>query len=255
MAKKGGHLKMTMLVVENLSKSFGGLQALKRIDFTVEQGERLVIIGPNGAGKTTLFNMISGTISPTHGRILLLGKDITLKAPHYRAMLGMARTFQITNLFFNLSLYENILLATLGTSSAKFAMHRPLSTSKEVVEKVEHLILEWKLQDHKETLVRNLSYGVQRQLEVIMALAGKTRILLLDEPTAGMSPAETEALTSLILRLDRQMTLIIIEHDMDVAFQLAHRMLVLHHGSVFAQGSPEMVRGNPGVRDIYLGKA
>ncbi len=245
---------MKPVAVENLSKSFGGLQALAAVSFGVEVGERLVIIGPNGAGKTTLFNLITGELSASEGRVKLFGEDVTHMPSHRRAHLGMARTFQITNLFPKLTLHENILLAVEGVSPLKFTMHRPVTSYKDILAKTERLLVEWGLQEDEHNLVQNLSYGVQRQVEVIMALASEARLLLLDEPTAGLSPAETSALVSMVLRLDPNITLIIIEHDMDVAFQLAHKLIVLHHGQVLLEGSSEKIKADPRVRNIYLGE-
>ncbi len=245
---------MKTVAVEKLSKSFGGLQALMDVSFSVEKGERLVIIGPNGAGKTTLFNLITGELLPTQGMVYLFEKDVTYMPPHRRTHLGIARTFQITNLFPNLTLHENILLAVLGVNHQKFIMHRPFISCRDVVAKIGGLIGEWGLQEYKHTLVKNLSYGIQRQIEVIMALASEAKILLLDEPTSGLPPAETGALTSMILGLDSNVTFIIIEHDMDVAFQLAHKMIVLHYGMIIAEGPPEKIKADPKVKEIYLGK-
>jgi branched-chain amino acid transport system ATP-binding protein len=245
---------MKTVAVEKLSKNFGGLQALMDVSFSVEKGERLVIIGPNGAGKTTLFNLITGELLPTQGRVYLFEENVTHMPPYRRTHLGIARTFQITNLFPNLTLHENILLAVLGVNPQKFIMHRPFISCRDVVAKIGRLIGEWGLQEYKHTLVKNLSYGIQRQVEVIMALASEAKILLLDEPTSGLPPAETGALTSMILGLDSNVTFIIIEHDMDVAFQLAHKMIVLHYGMIIAEGPPEKIKADPKVKEIYLGK-
>jgi branched-chain amino acid transport system ATP-binding protein len=241
------------LVIENLSKSFEGLKAVSNVSFDVEGGERLVIIGPNGAGKTTLFNLITGVHSPTEGKIHLFGEDVTQMPSHGRTHLGMARTFQITNLFPELTLHENILLAVLGTNPRQFVMHRPATSCNDIMVKTERLLAEWNLQENVNTLVRNLSYGVQRQVEVLMALACDAKILLLDEATAGLPPGEIHTLTSMILALDPKITLLIIEHDMNVAFQLAHRMIVLQNGKVIAEGAPEKIKQDPKVQEIYLG--
>lgn len=243
------------LVIKNLSKSFGGIQALTDVNFSVNLGERLVVIGPNGAGKTTLFNLITGSFPPTLGRIYIFNEDATEMLPQRRAHLGMARTFQITNIFPNLTLHENILLAVQGMSprSLRFTLHRPVTSYRDVMDTTEKLISKWDLQGEKHVLVRNLSYGEQRQIEVVMALAAGARMLLLDEPCAGLSPAETRQLTSMILNLDPSMTLIIIEHDMDVAFQLAHRLIVMFHGRILADGPLEKIKVDPKVKEIYLG--
>jgi branched-chain amino acid transport system ATP-binding protein len=245
---------MKPLVVENLSKSFRGLQALVDVSFSVEEGERAVIIGPNGAGKTTLFNLVSGEIAPNNGRVYIFGKDVTKMPSNLRAHLGLARTFQITNLFLNLTLRENILLAVQGMSPSRYCIHRSLDFFEEITTKVQKLIDQHGLEESENVLVRNLSYGVQRQLEVIMALATDAKILLFDEPTAGLSPAETSVLSSMLLSLDANITLLIIEHDMDVAFRLANHLIVLHRGRVLAEGSPQQIATDHKVKGIYLGE-
>jgi branched-chain amino acid transport system ATP-binding protein len=245
---------MNPLVIENLSKSFRGLQALVNVSFSIVEGEKVVIIGPNGAGKTTLFNLISGELFPTNGRVYAFGKDVTKMPSNLRAHLGLARTFQITNLFLNLTLRENVLLAVLGMSPLRLCIHRSISPSHDITKKAQRLISEHGLREYEDDVVRNLSYGVQRQVEVIMALATDPKILLLDEPTAGLSPAETSVLSSMLLSLDPNITLLVIEHDMDVAFRLANHLIVLHQGRVLAEGSPEKITANSNVRNIYLGK-
>ncbi len=245
---------MKPLVVENLSKRFRGLQALVNVSFSVGEGERIVIIGPNGAGKTTLFNLISGELSPTEGRIYVFGKNVTRMPSHRRAHLGLARTFQMTNLFYNLTLYENVLLAILGMSPVRLYIHRSVDVFKEITAKAHKLIVEHGLKENEDSLVRNVSYGVQRQVEVIMALATNAKILLFDEPTAGLSPAETSVLTSMLLSLGANMTLLIIEHDMDFAFRLAQHLIVLHHGTIITEGSPQQIKTDPKIKDIYLGE-
>jgi branched-chain amino acid transport system ATP-binding protein len=245
---------MKTVTVEGLWKSFEGVQALLNVSFSAQKGERLVIIGPNGAGKTTLFNLITGEIPPTLGRVFLFEHDVTHVPPHRRARLGIARTFQLTNLFVNLTLHENIFLSVLGVSPQRFKMHQTVDSCKDIFVKIERLLADWALLEHRNTLVRNLSYGVQRQVEVIMALSSGASVLLLDEPTSGLSPAETGELASMILSLDPDVTLIIIEHDMDVAFRLAHHMIVLHQGMVVASGPPERIKADSKVREIYLGE-
>lgn len=245
---------MKPLAIEGLSKSFGGLHAVSEVSFSVDAGERVVIIGPNGAGKTTLFNLITGVLPPTEGKIYLFGEDVTQMPSHRRTHRGIARTFQITNLFPELTLQENLVLAVMGTNSLKFVVHKPVTAYKEIQERVEGLLAEWNLQDFRNSLVRNLSYGMQRQIEVLMALACNARILLLDEATAGLPPGEISMLTSMILGLDPSITLLIIEHDMNVAFQLAHRMVVLQNGRVITEGTPEKIKADPKVIEIYLGE-
>jgi branched-chain amino acid transport system ATP-binding protein len=245
---------MKPLAIEGLSKSFGGLQAVSEVSFSVDAGERVVIIGPNGAGKTTLFNLITGVLPPTEGKIYLFGEDVTQMPSHRRTHKGIARTFQITNLFPELTLQENLVLAVMGTNSLKFVVYKPVTAYKEIQERVEQLLAEWNLQEFGSSLVRNLSYGMQRQIEVLMALACNAKILLLDEATAGLPPGEINMLTSMILGLDPSITLLIIEHDMNVAFQLAHRMVVLQNGKVITEGTPEKIKADPKVIEIYLGE-
>lgn len=236
-----------------LSKNFGGLWAARDVSLEIEEGERRAIIGPNGAGKTTLFHLISGFLFPSSGRIYLFGRDVTDLQAHRRAALGMARTFQVTNLFQKLTLFENILLGVQAIQRARFCFYRPITSFREIILEVERLLKEWNLWEKREVLLKNLSYGEQRQIEVIMALATKPRLLLLDEPTSGLSPAETAMVTSIIKRLPREITTILIEHDMDVAFEIAEKITVLHFGSILAEGSLEQIKGNPKVTEIYLG--
>jgi len=244
---------MIALAVDNVTKSFGGVRALTGVTLSLNEGERLVLLGPNGAGKTTLFHSISGNIIASSGRISLFGEDITQLPPDARARLGLARTFQITNLFAQLTVLENILLAVCGAQQLTFKFVRPLSAYDDIQRCAQALLEEWNLADAGDQLVRNLSYGEQRQVEVVMALSGAPRILLLDEPTAGLSPAETLRVVEMVRKLPRNMTIVMIEHDMDVAFDVADRIAVMHQGRVIAEGDEAAIRGNKQVSDIYLG--
>ena len=244
---------MRTLDIQALSKNFGGLQAIRNISLKIEEGERRVIIGPNGAGKTTLFHLISGFLPPSSGHVHLFGRDVTNLQAHQRAALGMARTFQVTNLFQKLTLFENILLGVQAIQRARFCFYRPLRSFPKIIRETEHLLKEWNLWEKKDVLIKNLSHGEQRQIEVIMALATKPRLLLLDEPTAGLSPAETASVTSIIKDLPREITTILIEHDMDVAFEIAEKVTVLYFGSVLADGPLAEIKGNPKVTEVYLG--
>ena len=241
------------LAVAGVSRSFGGLRAVEKVDLTLEPGERRGIIGPNGAGKTTLFNLIAGEVAPTAGRIVLFGQDVTHLAPQRRAALGLARTFQVNTLFPNLTVTENLLLAVQGTTPTKLRLHRPLSSYRDLHQQARSLLGSVGLEGAGEAIAKALSHGEQRQLEVALALASRPRVLLLDEPTAGLSLAESQRLTSLLKRLDRSMSLLVIEHDMDVVFGLAERITVLHEGKVIAEGDRDEVRANALVADIYLG--
>jgi branched-chain amino acid transport system ATP-binding protein len=242
-----------ILTLADVTRTFGGLTAVNGVTLAVGAGERRAIIGPNGAGKTTLFGLISGEQLPTRGRIELFGRDITRLAPHRRAALGLTRTYQITNLFPRLSVVGNCLLAVQGLLPMKLHLHRDLRRYSGAFERAESVLGAVGLLGKAGATVRDLSHGEQRQLEIALALAGSPRLLLLDEPTAGLSPAESLMMTALLKKLDPAITLLIIEHDMDVAFQLADRITVLHHGRVVADGARDAVTANPLVQEIYLG--
>jgi len=241
------------LELHSLSKNFGGLRATSNVSLEIEEGERRVIIGPNGAGKTTLFNLISGFLFPSSGSIRLFGHDVTRLRPHQRAALGLSRTFQVTNLFRNLTLLDNVLLGVQAIKQCRFCFFRRIEAFRELRSEVEEILEEWKLWDHRDTPLKNLSYGEQRQIEVVIALATKPRLLLLDEPTAGLSPAERVQVTSIIRSLPAGITTIMIEHDMDVAFAVAERISVLHFGSILEEGTVDQIKGNPKVAEVYLG--
>jgi branched-chain amino acid transport system ATP-binding protein len=241
------------LVLEDLSIDFGGLGAVDGVSLTIEPGERRVLMGPNGAGKTTLFNLVSGVYQATRGRILFFGKDVTGLPTYRRAELGIARTYQITNLFPNLTVAENILMACQALARTKFVMFRPVSSYRHLMERCDDLLKEFVLWEKRNALVKNLSHGDQRQIEVAMALAEKPRLLLLDEPAAGLSSAETHSLTLLLKKLDPSITILLIEHDMDVAFEFAEKITVLYQGKYLTEGAKEEIRNNPTVQEIYLG--
>jgi branched-chain amino acid transport system ATP-binding protein len=244
---------MTALAVENISKNFGGVAALANVSLDIGQGERYVLLGPNGAGKTTLFHTISGAIMPSTGRITLFGLDITRLRPDRRARLGLARTFQVTNLFPRLTVLDSLLLALGGAGGHRLQLIGSMSTYRRQYDRVQELLDQWGLAGMERRIVRTLSYGQQRQLEIALALAGKPRLLLLDEPTAGLSPAETSRAVAMVHALPRDMTIVMIEHDMDVAFELADRIAVMHQGRLIAEGDKVAIRANQQVADIYLG--
>jgi len=243
----------TILAIDRLTRRFGGVVALRDVSLSVEDGERHAMIGPNGAGKTTLFNVVSGELAPTSGRVLLGGHPITGLSPNRIARLGLARTFQRNNLLFNLTALENVRLAVQAHTAATRRWLTPASRLRELEDEAYTLLARMDLADRAGVAARALSYGEQRELEVALALAGRPRVLLLDEPTSGMSPAETARMALLLGRLGRDQTLVVIEHDMDVVFALADRITVLHLGEVLAAGPPAMVRSDPRVQDVYLG--
>ncbi len=241
------------LNLTGLSKSFEGLHAVDGVSLAVAAGERRAIIGPNGAGKTTLFSLISGETRPTEGRILFFGRDVTRLPPRRRAALGLSRTYQITNLFPRLTALENCLLAVQALTRAKLHLHRALARYADHFARARSVLEAVGLQGKEDEVARNLSHGEQRQLEIALALAGAPKLLLLDEPTAGLSPAESHMMTALLKKLDPAITMLVIEHDMDVAFELTDRITVLHYGKVIADGVGHEVKANPLVQEIYLG--
>ena len=241
------------LVLQNVSRDFGGLKAVDNVNLTIHAGERHALIGPNGAGKTTLFNLISGELRATHGTIMFFGADVTGLAPYRRAARGMARTFQITRLFLDLTVHDNVLLACEALDRRKFTMYRPLSSYSDLMQKAANLLGEFGLSDLRRALARNLSYGDQRKLEVALSMAGRPRLLLLDEPMAGLSPGESDSMQKLLQKLDPAIAVLLIEHDIDIAFGFADQVTVLYHGKVLTEGHKDQVRMNRTVQEIYLG--
>ncbi len=244
---------MDALVVEKLTMDFGGVRAVNNVSFSVASGERLAIIGPNGAGKTTLFQLLSGMLTPTTGRIFVFGKEITKLPAHQRAALGIGRTFQITNLFLNLTVMDNVLLALEAAGMTRFNLVRPVSSYKQLLAKAEEILARWNLTSRRDFPVRSLSYGEQRQLEILLTLSQNRSFLLLDEPTCGLSPDEAQSFVSIIRGFSRDFTVLLIDHDMDVTFGIAEKVMVLHYGTVVAFGAPEEVKANPQVQEIYMG--
>ena len=243
---------MQALVAEQLSKRYEGVQAVHDVSLSVDEGECRVIIGPNGAGKTTLFHLLSGVVPPTTGRMRLYGQDITHLSDHARARLGLARTFQVSSLFRRLTVQENVVLAVQAWHAA-FAMHREAVSYPAVMERVDEVLEQGGLAAKRQVQARHLSHGEQRQLEVMLALAGRPKVVLLDEPTAGLSEAERRHMTGFLRDLCGAVTMVLVSHDIDVAFELATSITVLHLGQVLLEGSPEAVRADPRVTDIYLG--
>ena len=241
------------LVLEELTKEFGGLIAVDHLNLEIEAGERHGIIGPNGAGKTTLFNLICGELSPSDGAVTFFGQDVTRMRTHKRIALGISRTFQINSLFPKLTVRQNLLLAAQGLERTKFVMYRPISSYSYLHDKTENILHEFGLWDQREVLVENLSYGDQRQIEICLALIENPKLLLLDEPTAGLSRAESKTFTNSLKKLNSEMTILLIEHDMDVAFELVEKITVLQMGALVASGPTEDIKANQKVQEIYLG--
>ena len=246
---------MSHLKVENVSKHFGGVRAVNEVSMAVEPGERHAIIGPNGAGKSTFFNLISGELPVTNGKIWLDGQDITDVSVHDCTNLGIGRTFQRNNLFLGMTALENVRLAVQHQQGITRNFFRKITTYREVHETAQKYLSQVGLAAERDRKVSELAYGQQRALEIALALATNPKILLLDEPTAGMSPAETTEMVQLIQRLPRTLTMMIVEHDMDVIFTIADRVTVLHYGELIATGTPNEMRQHPTVREIYLGSA
>jgi branched-chain amino acid transport system ATP-binding protein len=245
---------MSLLAVEQLTHHFGGLAALTGVNLTVEPGERRAIIGPNGAGKSTLFNLITGELRPTGGQVHLAGRNVTRWPVYQRAQLGLGRTFQRNNLFPKLTLFENIYLAAQGQQPGLArAWFRPASRTDQAGQATAAILHQVGLAELPDVPAHILAYGQQRVLEIALALVTGPKILLLDEPTAGMSPAETAEIIRLIESLPESLTILIVEHDMDVVFSLADRITVLHYGQVIAEGAPADIRADAAVQDIYLG--
>jgi branched-chain amino acid transport system ATP-binding protein len=243
------------LALDQVSRHFGGLKAVDGVSLVVQPGERHALIGPNGAGKTTLFNLISGDCPPTSGRVELFGADVTRRPAHKRAALGIARTFQITKLFPALTVRENVLVACTALDRRRLAMHRTVASVPELCDSADRVLSSFGLLSLAGEVAKNLSYGDQRKLEVALSMAGRPRLLLLDEPMAGLSAGESRSMHDLIEKLDRSIAVLLIEHDMDVAFAFAERVTVLHHGRVLTEGRCDEVSANRSVQQIYLGDA
>jgi len=242
------------LEVDKVVKRFGGLETLGGVCLSLEEGERRVMLGPNGAGKTTFFHTVSGVHTVTSGSIKLFGREVTGMAVHRRVKLGLGRTFQITNLFPELTVFEGLYLGVQAHERERAIFFWPAMRCKKLTRRLDQIIEQWGLGDIRETQIKHLSYGQQRQLEVILAMSANPKLLLLDEPTAGLSPAETSSMTKFLCGLGRDITIMMIEHDMDVAFQLADRITVLNFGKILTEGPPKEVQNDPRVMEIYLGE-
>ncbi|MDQ2780832.1 MAG: ABC transporter ATP-binding protein [Pseudomonadota bacterium] len=243
-----------LLELKAVSIRFGALVAVDRVDLQVRSGERVAILGPNGAGKTTLFNAITGLTPATDGHVWLAGRNITRASPDRRAQWGVARTFQITNLFFGLTVEDNLLLAVRGRSRSRFAMFRSGAASPDEARIVDSALERCHLAGKRKWLVKEVAYGEQRQLELAMSLTSEPSLLLLDEPAAGLSPAERVVMADVIRSLPPTLGLILIEHDIDLALGLVERVVCMYQGAVLVEGAPDAIRQNAQVQEIYLGR-
>lgn len=243
-----------ILVLSDIVIAFDALRAIDGISLTVPRGQRRAIIGPNGAGKTTLFNAIAGATPVSEGRIVYDGRDITRSPPHRRACLGISRTFQITNLFPTLSVHDNMVLALRGPSPRKFSLLGSPDTDATEADRIASALGAARIARRAPVPVKELSYGEQRQLEIAVALVTSPRLLLLDEPAAGLSPAERSIVADIIRSLDRDFTVVLIEHDMDLALGLVDFVSCLHNGRILIEAPPDDIRGDRSVQEVYLGK-
>ena len=242
------------LSLTNLTKRFGSLAAVKDVSLEVLPGERRAIIGANGAGKTTLFNLIGGQLRPSAGRVFFFGQNITRLRPYQRAHLGLSRTYQITNLFPSLSVLYNVILGVQALEKSKFVPCIPITSYERFYQQAEELLERLGLSEKRDELVQHLPYGEQRLIELALALAGRPKLLLLDEPTSGLPAGESKELTKVLMALDPDTTIIIVEHDMGVAFSVAQKVTVLHLGEVLAEGTTDEIKTNEEVQRIYLGE-
>ena len=243
-----------ILETRDLSHDFDGLRVLSRVNLSVQRGERHAVIGPNGAGKTTLFNVITGTYAPRSGRVFFKDQDVTGESPHALVRLGMGRSFQITSTFSRLTAFQNVRMGILGRRGIRFNVFRKVDAMRDVTQEAEEVLRRINLTAERDLPARLLSYGKHRALEISLAMSTEPELVLLDEPTAGMSRDETRNAVDLIRRLTEGRTVIIVEHDMDVVFSLADRITVLHHGEILATGSPREIKANQAVKDAYLGE-
>lgn len=243
-----------ILSLRNVHKSFGDTHIIRGANLSIASGERHALIGPNGAGKSTLFHLISGHFAPSQGKIVFAGKEIQGMTPQSINHLGLARSFQITNIFAGLSVFENLRLAVMQRHGMQYVLWKAVNRLGSVREQTERLMEHVRLQTRRDTAAGALSYSEQRSLEIGMTLASEPKMILLDEPMAGMSQEETSYTISLILELTRGRTLLIVEHDMEVVFSLSDRVSVLVYGEVIASGTPEEIRNDRRVQEAYLGE-
>jgi branched-chain amino acid transport system ATP-binding protein len=242
-----------ILEVEKITQRFGNFVALNDVSVSFQPGVLTAIIGPNGAGKSTFFNVVSGAIAPSQGRVRFQGQDITGLAQHKFARIGIAKSFQITNIFKQLSAHENVRVAAQMRSS-QYELLRPRANNKALIDEADALLTRVSLAALRDKTAGDLAHGQQRALEIAMALASHPTLLLMDEPTAGMSPEETGVMMRLITQLAAERTVILVEHKMKLVMGICERLIVLHHGELLAEGTPDQIRSNTEVRRVYLGE-
>jgi ABC-type branched-subunit amino acid transport system ATPase component len=245
----------TLLKVSGLTMRFGGLLAVDQVEFDVRRDEVFAIIGPNGAGKTTLINLLTGYLEPSEGRVELMGRDVTRMPQYERARLGLVRTFQINQLFMDMTVLESVALAVSERSGLGTRWWRPLSARGEVIDEAAAILERLKLLSDAHATTRNLAYGRQRLIEIALALALRPKVLLLDEPAAGVPTGESQELFETIAQLPRDVTILLIEHDMNLVFRFAERISVLVSGALLLEDAPEVIAHHPRVKEVYLGEA
>ena len=244
---------MQALKVENLVRDFGGVRATNNVSFSMEEGEHVALIGPNGAGKTTLFNMLGGQLPASSGRMFFYGRDITRMPAHQRAHLGIARSFQVTTLFHELTVLDNMLLAIQGKLPSRFQMFHSTSAYKHLYAKAQSLLEPINLWEKKDELISAIAYGEQRKLEMALSLAAGPKLLLLDEPSCGLTAAESADIINQVNNLASDISVIIVAHDLDLVFGVAKRIIVLYYGEIISEGTVEQIRSDPKVAEIYMG--
>ena len=244
---------MEVLKIRNVAKNFGGLNVLEDVSFDLMAGERVALIGPNGAGKTTLINILNGLLNPSTGSITLLGDNVTKSPPYSRVALGLARSFQISSLFPGLSLFENVLMALKGVQRSRYQMFRSFISYRDNNQKVHELLGRIGLRDKKDMPVSKLSHGEKRRLEIVLSISSRPKILLLDEPNAGLDGPETSDLIHIIEDLAADTTTLVVAHDLEFIYRLCNRVMVLYYGKIIADGSCEEIQADQRVRSIYLG--